>query len=161
LRGNYFVLSDSSSCIGAGTLSYQFGSLIFNCPPTCLLGRARPFPSGTNPDMGACESLRGFPLVGLEKQSSNNLPHSFELKQNYPNPFNPTTVISWQLAVGSQVKLTVYALNGQKVATLVDEKQPAGTHSVEWDASGLASGVYFYQLEAKKFKQVRKMLLAR
>jgi hypothetical protein len=83
----------------------------------------------------------------------------FVLEQNYPNPFNPSTVISWQLAVGSPVKLTLYNVTGQKVATLVDERQPAGVHSVEWNASGLASGVYLYKLEAGQYAEVRKMIL--
>jgi flagellar hook assembly protein FlgD len=68
------------------------------------------------------------------------------LHQNYPNPFNPKTVISWQLAVGSQVEISIINLLGQKVSTLVSEKLNAGLHQVEWDATGFASGVYFYRL---------------
>ncbi|UCF64581.1 MAG: right-handed parallel beta-helix repeat-containing protein [bacterium] len=161
LRGEFFSLSDSSSCIGAGTLSYQFGPTTVQCPSTCFLGHGRPSPSGTNPDMGACESPLFAPLVGLDSQMPENLPLSYNLKQNYPNPFNPTTVISWQLAVGSPVKLTVFDLSGQRVAILVDEHLLAGNHSVLFDVAELASGVYFYQLEASNFKQTRKMLLVR
>ena len=84
---------------------------------------------------------------------------SFSLQQNYPNPFNPGTVIRWQLAVSSDVELSVYNLLGQKVTTLVSEKQQAGYHKVEWDAGQMASGVYYYLINAGEFQDVRKMVL--
>jgi hypothetical protein len=87
------------------------------------------------------------------------LPVKFQVFQNYPNPFNPSTVISWQLAVSSPVKLAVYNLTGQKVATLVNEILPAGHHSSEWHASKFGSGVYLYHLEAEGIQQTRKMIL--
>jgi hypothetical protein len=88
------------------------------------------------------------------------IPHACMLNQNYPNPFNPVTVIIWQLAVSSNVDLSIYNLLGQKVATLVNKKQLAGVHSAQWDASRFASGVYFYQLRTDKgFVQTRKLLL--
>jgi hypothetical protein len=83
----------------------------------------------------------------------------YALEQNYPNPFNPTTVISYQLADRGWVKLSVYNIRGQRTAMLVNENQAAGSHSIEFDASGLASGVYFYQLETEKFSKIRKMVL--
>ena len=89
------------------------------------------------------------------------IPEKWVLYQNYPNPFNPSTVISWQLAVGSPVKLTVYNVTGQRVAILVNERQPAGSHSVKFDASGLASGVYLYRLEVEGFVETKKMILMR
>jgi len=70
----------------------------------------------------------------------------FYLHQNYPNPFNPVTTIEYQLPQISQVDLSIYNLLGQKVATLVSEKQPSGSYEVEWDASGYSSGVYLYRL---------------
>lgn len=85
----------------------------------------------------------------------------FALHQNYPNPFNPTTVISYQLPAVSQVQLTVYNLMGQKMATLVSEKQRAGLHQLEWDGSGLASGMYYYQIKTGQFQKVKKMVLVR
>jgi hypothetical protein len=93
--------------------------------------------------------------------AGNNIPETYELKQNFPNPFNPITVISWQLPVSSPVKLSVFNLAGQKVAILLDEKQPAGSHQIEFDATGLASGVYLYRLEALGSVQMRKMVLMR
>jgi hypothetical protein len=83
----------------------------------------------------------------------------FELMQNYPNPFNPSTKISWQSPVGSQQTLKVYDVLGNEVATLVDEYKPAGSYEVEFNASILSSGVYFYQLKAGDFMSVKKMIL--
>jgi YVTN family beta-propeller protein len=99
--------------------------------------------------------------TGIIPEPLSEVPERFLLQQNYPNPFNPSTVISWQLAVGNQVKLTVYNITGQRVAILVNERQPAGSHSVKFDASGLASGVYLYRLEAGGFVENRKMVLMR
>jgi len=70
----------------------------------------------------------------------------FSLHQNYPNPFNPSTMISYQLPMSSEVRLVVYNMVGEEVATLVNENQQAGNYSVNWDATGLSSGIYFYRL---------------
>jgi hypothetical protein len=83
----------------------------------------------------------------------------FALGPNYPNPFNPSTVISWQLPVGSDVELNVYNLLGQKVATLVSEKQKAGNHEIEFNAQNLPSAIYFYRIRAGEFQDVKKMIL--
>jgi predicted phosphodiesterase len=74
---------------------------------------------------------------------------NYQLFQNYPNPFNPATVISWQLPAGSDVDLSIYNILGEKVTNLVAERQKAGYHSVEWDASTFASGVYYYRLSVE------------
>ena len=80
--------------------------------------------------------------------------------QNYPNPFNPTTTISYQLPAISKVDISIYNLLGQKVATLVSKKQQAGIYKIEWDASGFASGLYFYKLVTdENFVQSRKLIL--
>ncbi len=86
-------------------------------------------------------------------------PHEFALNQNYPNPFNPATSISYQLSSVSHVTLKVYDILGRETISLVDAVQPAGEHSVTFDASKLSSGVYFYRLTTPAFTQVRKMLL--
>jgi len=86
------------------------------------------------------------PLAGIEDAAT--LPGSFALGQNYPNPFNPSTSISYQLSTDSQVKLLVYDLLGNEVATLANGVQAAGTHTVRFYATALASGVYLYRLEA-------------
>lgn len=84
----------------------------------------------------------------------------FALYQNYPNPFNPTTTISFSLPATNKVKLTVYNMLGQKVATLLDNQvMPSGNHSVAFDASKLASGTYIYRLEAGNVSATKKMTL--
>jgi hypothetical protein len=88
-------------------------------------------------------------------------PEAFYLGQNYPNPFNPKTTITYELPTTNYVELSIYNLLGQKVAILVSEKQQAGKHSIEWDASLLASGIYYYMLRAGEFKDVKKMVLLR
>lgn len=94
-----------------------------------------------------------------EKQKTNILSGNFTLSQNYPNPFNPTTTISYQLPVTSNVKLKVYDILGREVATLVNEEKPAGSYEVEFNGSGLSSGIYFYQLKAGNFIQTKKFVL--
>jgi hypothetical protein len=89
------------------------------------------------------------------------LPTKFELSQNYPNPFNPSTKISWQLPVCSQVTLKVYDVLGNEVVTLVNEEKEAGSHETEFDAAKLSSGVYFYQLKVGEFVSTKKMILLR
>jgi enterochelin esterase-like enzyme len=85
----------------------------------------------------------------------------FELEQNYPNPFNPKTVITYQLPVASSISLSIFNTLGQKVVTLLSEKQTAGIYSVDWDASGFASGVYLYRLQVGEYIKTRKMVLLR
>lgn len=86
-------------------------------------------------------------------------PYKFSLNQNYPNPFNPSTTISYSIPNESQVSLKIYDVMGKEVANLVDGKQSSGNHSVEFDASSMASGTYFYKLAAGEFISVKKMVL--
>ena len=101
-------------------------------------------------------------IVNIAHEDLN--PEGFELMQNYPNPFNPSTVISYQLPVSSNVILKVYDILGTEIATLVDEFKTAGNYEVQFDShSGnvrnLPTGVYVYQLIAGEFMSSRKMLL--
>ena len=93
--------------------------------------------------------------------ADNSQPEAFYLSQNYPNPFNPSTSI--QYAVGSRqfVSLKVYDVLGNEVATLVNEEKPAGNYEIEFDATGLSSGVYFYKLNAGRFIETKKLILLR
>jgi hypothetical protein len=88
-------------------------------------------------------------------------PSSFELMQNYPNPFNPTTTIRYALSHRSHVTLTVFNMLGQQVALLVTGEIEAGYHEVDFNGSFLASGVYFYRLQAEGFTETRKLCLVR
>jgi hypothetical protein len=88
-------------------------------------------------------------------------PGSFGLQQNYPNPFNPTTVISYSLPRRVHVTLDVYDMLGVKVGTLSEGVEEAGMHSVEFDGSALASGVYYYRLQADEYSEAKKLLLIR
>ena len=100
-----------------------------------------------------------LPQEGLSTEEPNSTPDRIILNQNYPNPFNPSTVISYQLAVNSDVLLKVYDMTGREVATLVNSRQNSGEHKVSFDASSLASGVYMYRLIAGGEVLTRKMLL--
>lgn len=100
-------------------------------------------------------------IVTAVKKDKETLPTEFKLEQNYPNPFNPSTVISYQLPEAGNVRLRIYNMLGEEVTTLVNHQQPAGTYKVDWNASGLTSGIYLYRLEAKNFVQTKKMILAK
>lgn len=98
-------------------------------------------------------------VVGVDQPAF--LPGSTDLRQNFPNPFNPTTVVGYQLSTFSTVNLKVYDMLGREVATLVNGERPAGYHNATFDASRLASGVYFSVLRAGNIIRTRKMLLLR
>lgn len=89
----------------------------------------------------------------------NGLPTRVELGQNYPNPFNPTTNIEFALPQNSEVKITLYNISGQKVATIVDQAMSAGSHTVSFDASRLSSGIYIYQMQTANEVMTKKMTL--
>jgi hypothetical protein len=103
-----------------------------------------------------------LPVAGTVARDATGLqqePVKFELMQNAPNPFNPVTTISFALPERQDVRITVYNPAGQVVKTLLDAPREAGVHSVMLDADGLASGVYFYRIDAGPYSDSRKMLL--
>jgi hypothetical protein len=120
---------------------------------------------------GGITKLGAFAVGGFSgttgvTEGGNDLPAVFSLSQNYPNPFNPSTIIRYALPRPAQVKLTIFNLLGMKVRTLVDSFQQAGEHSMVWDAkdderNSVASGIYFYRLEAGDVNLQRKMILLR
>ncbi len=97
--------------------------------------------------------------VSADDEELTALPERYQLEQNYPNPFNPVTVIRYELPESAQVRLDVYSITGQRVATLVNEQQSAGAHQASFDASSLASGVYIYRLQAGNYVSSRQMTL--
>ena len=83
----------------------------------------------------------------------------FKLAQNYPNPFNPSTKIAYSLVTGGNVTLKVYDVSGKEVSSLVNQYQSAGEHSINFNASKLNSGVYFYSISCGTYKETKKMVL--
>ena len=101
----------------------------------------------------------GNNYVAVNDKAASKEIYSFKLYQNYPNPFNPSTHISYQLQESVFVKLRVYDILGREVKTLVNKYQNAGNYSVQFDASNLPSGAYFYRLEAGTYHDIKKLLL--
>lgn len=97
------------------------------------------------------------PLTGVEDEAAT--PGEVELGQNFPNPFNPATLIEYRLLTSGYCRLAVLDLLGREVAVLVNEEKSAGSHTIQWDASTLPSGVYLYRLQTGAFSSVRRMVL--
>ncbi len=100
----------------------------------------------------------------VDVDDENGLPTEYNLSQNYPNPFNPSTKIRYSLPAAGNVKLSVYNINGEEVAQLLNTSQPAGNYEAEWNGRNLsgqrvASGIYFYTLTSENFVQTKKMIL--
>ncbi len=92
---------------------------------------------------------------------NNKVLNEFSLSQNYPNPFNPSTVIKFSIPKTSMVNLTVYDVLGREVMTLVNDMMKPGNYNVQFDASALSSGVYFYTINAGDFADTKKMLFVK
>ncbi|MCU7491788.1 MAG: T9SS type A sorting domain-containing protein [Ignavibacteria bacterium] len=97
-------------------------------------------------------------VVGVENEKNTTV-KSYSLSQNYPNPFNPSTTIRYSIPQAGRVTLKVFNVLGKEISTLVNEEKNQGSYEVKFDASQLASGIYFYQIESGSFRQVNKMLL--
>jgi probable HAF family extracellular repeat protein len=111
----------------------------------------------TGQDEGYLLSLSGSTFV----DGSQTISGSFALNQNYPNPFNPSTSIKYSVGSGQFVQLKVYDVLGKEIATLVNEEKAAGSYKVNFNASQLSSGIYFYKLQAGSFVETKKMTLLR
>ena len=97
----------------------------------------------------------GITFLGDETE----IPAEFELYQNYPNPFNPKTKIEFDIPVNGFVNLKIYDVLDNEIKTLINELKPAGGYQIEFDGSSLASGIYFYKLQAGGYSEVKKMCL--
>ena len=125
----------------------QTGKLIMNATSTSsIANRIKIVPDGESPPQ---------PPISIEKQ----LPRDYTVDQNYPNPFNSSTVIHYQLPERTWVRLRVFNLLGQEVATLLEGIQEPGLKSIEFKDDNLQSGVYYYELIAGNFKETKKMIL--
>jgi len=98
-------------------------------------------------------------LTDVNENNNDIIITDFKLDQNYPNPFNPSTKISWQSPVGSHQTLKIYDVLGNEVATLIDEYRVSGNYEIDFDATGLSSGVYFYKLIVADYSSTKKMIL--
>ncbi|MBU1678783.1 MAG: T9SS type A sorting domain-containing protein [Bacteroidetes bacterium] len=103
----------------------------------------------------------GWIINDIENNPIEQSPINFELSQNFPNPFNPTTKINYQLQKNSFVSVHIFDLLGSKIASLVNKEQTAGNYQIDFNGSGLSSGVYFYRLHAGDFVEIKKMMLAK
>ena len=162
-----FSLQDNSPCVDAGDKAVGF-----NDPENSLLpGTALPPSRGSLlNDMGAYggPGAGKFPNFNLPTSVALNgysLPSEYRLLQNYPNPFNPATKINFSIPKTSYVTIKVFDLLGKEVAMLTDEKKSAGNYSLEFNAGNLASGVYFYSMQAgasagsAAFTETRKLIV--
>jgi hypothetical protein len=143
------TMADVWSTVPAGTVTLP------GIGDTVLVQTTRPLGNGERFAFAAVKSAI------VEVAPAGEVPGGFVLLQNYPNPFNPKTAVSYQLPAASKTRLTIYDALGREVETLVNAVQAPGVHTVQFDASGLASGVYFYRLQAGAFVATRKMILAK
>ncbi len=107
-------------------------------------------------------TIHDYPqTVSVEVNALAPKVYTYKLEQNYPNPFNPSTRIVYQVAAAGNVSLEVFDMLGRKVATLVNERKEAGEYSVNFNAQGLSSGVYFYRMQTDRFTQTKKLMLVK
>jgi len=157
LANDSTMTSIVASFVGLGTPSVSVNDLSFNktyywkvlARQNALAGEWTPVYKFTTHDVG----------VGVK--SLDGVADSYNLMQNYPNPFNPSTNINYSISEASMVTLKIFDLYGREIETLVNENHPTGVYNTTWEPKNLPSGVYYYQLRAGKFNQVKKMVYLR
>jgi hypothetical protein len=148
VRIGHFRLQNTNSFIGDLNINLNFN------------GKITTIFTGSN--FVDITSLLDYSTGINNEESKGRVPQNYTLSQNYPNPFNPSTRIEFELKEDSKVKLTVYNVLGEEVAELVNGEINAGTHTVEFSGTNLASGIYVYRLDAgNKFTETKKMVLMR
>jgi len=166
--------------LGSTSIAFNTGHRIRLAVSSSSSPQFEPNPNTGNPDWTSTETViaeqtvyvggdRGShlllpifteePITPVEESKGRVLPAGYRLSQNVPNPFNPVTTIGYDLPEASEVALTVHTLTGQQVTMLASAHQEPGHYEVLWDGSGLASGIYFYRLEAGRFADTKRMLL--
>ncbi|MBI4535396.1 MAG: T9SS type A sorting domain-containing protein [Ignavibacteriae bacterium] len=176
IRDAFVISRESGNCVLG--LADSFGNVMYTYRARPSL-QCPPYPIGARID-----SVRGFILstsgteqqrvyriaitdtndvvvTDVEELERTETTLSYQLKSNYPNPFNPATTISFSIPMRSFVTLTVFDLLGREVSTLLSEELPSGSYTQQWNADGLTTGVYFYQLRAGSFVQTNKLVLLR
>jgi secreted PhoX family phosphatase len=149
-----FSVFPKGSEVTGGTFTPDYGTLFVNVQ----------HPNSSNPapyNLSVTVSVTGFPPLTEITGEGGTIPQKFELKQNYPNPFNPSTVINFAVPKDGNVSIKVYDILGKFVKTLVNQRIITGNYSVDFDATGFASGIYLYSLEAGDFKETKKMILTK
>jgi len=116
--------------------------------------------TGTAPDLGVYEGeYTPFTITVINSQTGTQIVKEYRLEQNFPNPFNPTTSIKYSILKSGLVILRVYNVSGKEVSTLINEVKNKGTYSVDFNATNLSSGIYFYELTSGNFVQTKRMML--
>lgn len=134
-----------------GCIMHESGPVLISSL-TGAPGKVRIYPKSFRPRDLLNKPVKDNPK---EKKSSEAL----ELVNNYPNPFNPTTTIAFNLAEATHVKIDIYNSTGQIVNTLLEKNLSAGNHSIEWNASDMASGIYFYKIQVEGMEAVKRVIL--
>ncbi len=146
----------------AATYTGGFGAMIAGANTVILGVPFETIHSKTNRDAVMTKVLNYLGIVtSVTELHDAAVPARFTLEQNYPNPFNPTTVIRFSLKEKEAATLRIYDLLGKEIAVLVNEELNAGTYSVQWNASGASSGVYFYRLTAGAYSETKKLLFSK
>lgn len=158
IGGGGVVLGPAASYT-AFTIPISYNST--DTPDTCTIAVAiYGDSSGSTPHVGSVFLLDDLSLNGVSEVDDRSVHASgVALDQNYPNPFNPTTTITFSLPQEGDVNISVFNLLGETVATLAKGRMQAGIHSLPFDARDVASGIYFYRIEAGNFAATKKMLL--
>ncbi len=162
-RDNAGALIDTIYAKRGWKVGFDWGMFDNDGDPTARR-EARIFWSPFNQDLGY-QDARLWMYTWLEDDQvstdvpEETLPAKYELSQNYPNPFNPTTQINYSLEKAGMVSLKIYDILGRVVADLVNKHQESGSYTVDFNASNLSTGVYFYKLESGSFSSVKKMML--
>ena len=105
------------------------------------------------------KTTTGGEITAIFEDHAAGIPDHFALRQNYPNPFNPSTTIRFELQTETSVSLRIFNTLGQLIATLVDEPKRPGVYQVQWNASNVPSGTYFYRLQTAGCVETRKMIV--
>jgi hypothetical protein len=144
--------------LDASSYTFELGaSTLADVSPKALRQNGTPVMNATKMDTRF--ELVINPGIASSNPATPELPVVVSLEQNYPNPFNPSTQIRYELPQSADVRLDVFNIQGQRVATLVNQTQHAGVHTLTFDASALSSGVYVYRLQTGNTVLTRKMTL--
>ena len=158
--GNWDWVQSKQSWHNSSPVTLQ-NSLYLKDKPPFFGSNAWPWVDPSTGRVGVLPAKARFDMLTFVGSVSTALPLAPELSQNYPNPFNPRTTIMYQLSRSSVVRLSVYDILGREVTTLVNEVKEPGSYTILFDGSKLASGIYFYRLQAGTYHDTKKLLLLR